>query len=197
MSFFQMASIGLSLYGAYEEKKAGDKASAFAAAIGEENAKIIERDIDIADRQIEILGRNLELSNERKGKGFNKFRGAGTAIYGGSGVELSRGAPVTVELASAAEFEYELSVDAYNTSTNQPQKDLPMYASPAPTPVQSSGLGSVDITQPQPLIGGTTAPIGAQGSLSSGGGLRQMATNNPAIADALGIRGATADLLRR
>lgn len=63
------------------------------------------------------------------------------------------------------------------------------------TPVASSGLGSVDVTQP--LIGGTTAPIGAQGSLSSGGGLRQMATNNPAIADALGIRGATADLLRR
>jgi len=116
MSFFQIASIGLGLYGDYQKKKAGDKASAFSAAIGEENAKIIERDIDIADRQIEILGRNLALSNERKGKAFRRFRGAGTAIYGGGGIELSRGAPVTVELASAAEFEYELSVDAYNTS---------------------------------------------------------------------------------
>ena len=116
MSFFQMAQIGLSLYGAYQGKNAGDRASAFAAAIGEENAKIIERDIDIADRQIEILNRNLELSNERKSKAFSRFRGAGTAIYGGGGIELSRGAPVTVELASAAEFEYELSVDAYNTS---------------------------------------------------------------------------------
>ena len=117
MSFFQMASIGLSLYGKYQEKKAGDRASAFAAAIGEENAKIIERDIDIADRQIEILNRNLELSNERKGKLFKRARGVGTAIYGGSGVELSRGAPVTAELASAAEFEYELSVDAYKVET--------------------------------------------------------------------------------
>ena len=116
MSFFQIASIGLGLYGAYQEKKAGDKAAAFAKAIGEENAKIIERDIDIADRQIEILNRNLQLSNERKGKAFRRFREAGTAIYGGGGIELSRGAPVTVELASAAEFEYELSVDAYNTS---------------------------------------------------------------------------------
>jgi hypothetical protein len=62
-------------------------------------------------------------------------------------------------------------------------------------PVASSGLGSVDVTQP--LIGGTTAPIGAQGSPSSGGTLREMATNNPAIAEALGIRGATAGLLGR
>jgi hypothetical protein len=116
MSFFQVASVGLSLFSAMNQKKAGDKASAFSAAIGEENAKIIERDIDIADRQIEILGRNLALSNERKGKAYRRFRGAGTAIYGGGGIELSRGAPVTVELASAAEFEYELSVDAYNTS---------------------------------------------------------------------------------
>lgn len=116
MSFWQIASVGLSLYGAYEKKKAGDRAAAFAKAIGEENAKIIERDIDIADRQIEILGRNLEISNERKGKAFRRFIGAGTAIFGGGGIELSRGAPVTAELASAAEFEYELSIDAYNTS---------------------------------------------------------------------------------
>lgn len=116
MSWWQIAQVGLGIYGAISSKRAGDRAGAFAAAIGEENAKIIERDIDIADRQIEILGRNLELSNERKGKAFRRFRGAGTAIYGGGGIELSRGAPVTVELASAAEFEYELSVDAYNTS---------------------------------------------------------------------------------
>jgi len=57
-----------------------------------------------------------------------------------------------------------------------------MYASPAPTPVQSSGLGSVDITQPQSF---TPLSIG------------QMAASDPSVADALGIRGATADLLRR
>jgi len=116
MSWWEIASIGLDLYGRFENKRAGDRASAFAQAIGEENGKIIDRDIDIADRQIEILGRNLEISNERKGKFFKRARGVGTAIYGGSGIELSRGAPVTAELASAAEFEYELSIDAYNTS---------------------------------------------------------------------------------
>ena len=116
MSWWEIASIGLDLYGRFENKRAGDRASAFAQAIGEENGKIIDRDIDIADRQIEILGRNLEISNERKGKAFRRFRGTGTAIFGGGGIELSRGAPVTAELASAAEFEYELSIDAYNTS---------------------------------------------------------------------------------
>ena len=134
-------------------------------------------------------------------------KGAPTAISNVSGVLNAIGNTIgktAATINSTRQFgvralneQMNREIDAYNTSTTQPQKDLPMYASPAPTPVQSSGLGSVDITQPQPLIGGTTAPIGAQGSLSSGGGLRQMATNNPAIADALGIRGATADLLRR
>ena len=50
------------------------------------------------------------------------------------------------------------------------------------SPVQSSGLGSVDITQPQSF---TPLSIG------------QMAASDPSVADALGIRGATADLLRR
>jgi hypothetical protein len=49
-------------------------------------------------------------------------------------------------------------------------------------PVQSSGLGSVDVTQPQ---GFTPLSIG------------EMATNNPEIARTLGIRGTTADLLGR
>lgn len=116
MSWWQIASVGLGIYGAYQNKKAGDNAAAFALAIGQENAKIIERDIDIADRQIEILGRNLEISNRRKTSLFEEFQGRGRSIYGGGGIELSRGAPVSVALRSAAEFEYELEVDAYNTS---------------------------------------------------------------------------------
>ena len=116
MSWWQIASVGLGIYGAYQNKRAGDNAAAFARAIGEENAKIIERDIDIADRQIEILGRNLEVSNQRKTRLFDDFQGRGRSIYGGGGIELSRGAPVSVALRSAAEFEYELDVDAYNTS---------------------------------------------------------------------------------
>ena len=115
MSFWQIASVGLSLYKGMKEKQANDKAARLAMEIGEENAKIIERNAEIADRQIEILNRALDISNERKTKKFGAFQGRATAIYGGGGIELSRGAPVTVARESVAEFEYELAVDAYNT----------------------------------------------------------------------------------
>ena len=114
--FLELASVGLQLYGAQQQKKAGDRAAQFSMQIGEENAKIIERDNAIADRQIEILARNLEISNRRKKQAFRAFTGQATAGFGGAGVELSRGAPVTVARKSAAEFEYELAIDSYNTS---------------------------------------------------------------------------------
>jgi len=45
---------------------------------------------------------------------------------------------------------------------------------------------------------GTNVPVGAQGSTGiRAGGLRQMAASDPAVAEALGIRGATAGLLGR
>ena len=74
------------------------------------------------------------------------------------------------------------------------------------TPNMASGIGSVDVTQPltpdvapmqanAPVIG-TNVPIGARGTPGAAvTNLRQMATNNPEIARALGIRGATAGLL--
>ena len=114
--FMELAAVGLQLYGAQQQKKAGDKAAQFSKDIGEENAKIIERDNEIADRQIKILARNLEISNRRKKQAFRAFAGQATAGFGGAGIELSRGAPVTVARKSAAEFEYELAIDKYNTS---------------------------------------------------------------------------------
>ena len=67
------------------------------------------------------------------------------------------------------------------------------------TPSTASGIGSVDVTQPltpdvSPI--GTNVPIGARGTPGAAvTDLREMATNNPEIARALGIRGATAGLL--
>jgi hypothetical protein len=60
------------------------------------------------------------------------------------------------------------------------------------SPIQASGLGAVDVTQPIPQTG-TIAPVQPQTFDKSK--IRQMATNNPAVAQALGIRGATAGLL--
>jgi predicted HTH domain antitoxin len=114
--FMELASVGLQLYSAQQQKSASDRASRLAVEIGEENAVIIERDSAIADRQIEILQRTLKLSNRRKKQAFSAFQGTARAGFGGAGVELSRGAPITVAQKSAAEFEYELAIDKYNTS---------------------------------------------------------------------------------
>lgn len=62
-------------------------------------------------------------------------------------------------------------------SSPEPQQSIQ-----TPSPVQSSGLGSVDVTQPQSF-----APLS----------IGQMAATDPSVAEALGIRGATAELLRR
>lgn len=60
---------------------------------------------------------------------------------------------------------------------------------PVAQPSTASGIGQVDVL-------GSTAPVGASKSIGAGqGNLRQMASNNPEVARALGIRGATAGLL--
>ena len=110
------AQIGLSLIASNKQKKAADKAAGEALRIGAANAEIIERDIDIGKQQIVNLQKALEISTQRKRRAFGAVQGSVRNIYGGSGVDLGRGAPMTVQLRNAAEYEYELGIDAYNTS---------------------------------------------------------------------------------
>tara|TARA_R100001510_G_scaffold42657_1_gene39047 strand:- start:84 stop:3044 length:2961 start_codon:yes stop_codon:yes gene_type:complete len=74
------------------------------------------------------------------------------------------------------------------------------------TPSASSGIGAVDVTQPlNPNVApvspaapatGTNVPVPSiTTDATPGANIRQMATNNPEVARALGIRGATAGLL--
>lgn len=63
----------------------------------------------------------------------------------------------------------------------------------APTPPSpASGIGSVDVTKP---LNPSIAPVQPTAPATGTGSLREMATNNPDIARALGIRGPTAGLL--
>ena len=110
------AQIGISLYGASQQQKAADRAASEALRIGAANAEIIERDIDIGKQQIVNLEKALEISNSRKRMAFGAVQGSVRNQFAGAGVDLGRGAPVTVQLKNAAEFEYELGIDAYNTS---------------------------------------------------------------------------------
>ncbi len=72
--------------------------------------------------------------------------------------------------------------------------------SPAP-PLPSSGIGSVDVTQPltpdiAPTRTNVPAPTPSSTTISTST-IRQQAAQNPAIADALGLRGPTAGLINR
>ena len=72
--------------------------------------------------------------------------------------------------------------------------------SPTP-PLPSSGIGSVDVTQPlTPDIAPTRTNVPAptpSSTTTSTSTIRQQAAQNPAIADALGLRGPTAGLINR
>ena len=116
MVWSTVAQIGLSLYGARQQQKAADRAASEALRIGAANAEIIERDIEIGKQQIVNLEKALEISNGRKRMAFGAVQGSVRNQFAGAGVDLGRGAPVTVQLKNAAEFEYELGIDAYNTS---------------------------------------------------------------------------------
>ena len=116
MVWSTVAQLGLTLYGAKQQQKAADRAAGEALRIGAANAEIIERDIDIGKQQIVNLEKALEISNGRKRMAFGAVQGSVRNQFAGAGVDLGRGAPVTVQLKNAAEFEYELGIDAYNTS---------------------------------------------------------------------------------
>ena len=116
MVWSTVAQLGQTLYGARQQQKAADRAAGEALRIGAANAEIIERDIDIGKQQIVNLEKALEISNGRKRMAFGAVQGSVRNQFAGAGVDLGRGAPVTVQLKNAAEFEYELGIDAYNTS---------------------------------------------------------------------------------
>jgi hypothetical protein len=134
--------------------------------------------------------RNLQKGISPKEKAASLGRIIGSAFAQTPTQLLQEGAETTEE-------QIKFAIESLNTPTpapasgiaavnvNQPLTPSPAPVTPSPAPVQ--GIGPVT---------GTNVPIGARGTAGTATtGLRQMATNNPAIAQALGIRGATAGLL--
>ena len=69
--------------------------------------------------------------------------------------------------------------------------DLVEDVAPVTTPSTASSIGSVDVTQPlTPDIAPTRTNVPASS-------IRQRAAQSPAIANALGLRGPTVDLINR
>ena len=133
MSMFALISAGSSLLGGIAEKKASDRAAANARAVGEFNAKIIERDVNLLENQRTIINNNLLISDVRKRVAFKKIQGEAIAGFSYAGVDISSGTPMRVMRENARELEYELTVDQFNNyvtnmQINDAQEDARLNA---------------------------------------------------------------------
>ena len=107
--------------------------------------------------------------------------------------------------SALAQTPTQLMQEGAETAEEQIKFAMENFSAAPPSP--ASGLAAVNVNQPlassvAPVTGtnvpvtGTNVPVGSRGTAGTAvTGLRQMATNNPAVAQALGIRGATAGLL--
>ena len=168
---FELISTGLQLFGAYNSYQTGKDAGAAALAIGAKNAKIIERDIDIAKRQKEILQRNLELSNARKTKAFGAYQAGARAATLGQGL-TSRGTPQDVLIENLKEFNYELSIDAYNTEIALLEQDDLIEETRLRAEIsRMGGQAEKSALMAQGKAGLITGAAGGIGTLADAGGI--------------------------
>jgi len=130
MSFFsQLASLtgnpyvtlGLTLLGGASQKRTSNRAAAAAAAVGEFNAQLIERDVGLLEKQREIINRNSVLQERVDRFRFAEAQGSVIANYAASGIEISHGTPMRVLRQNAREFEYDMAVADFNNAVTNMQ----------------------------------------------------------------------------
>lgn len=109
MGIWNVLTLGATLIGGLQQKRAADRAADAAREVGEFNAGLIERDIDLLEKQRGIINQNLITAKKRSRKDFDKLRGEQRAGFAYSGVDLSQGTPIFVGLESAREFDFTLS----------------------------------------------------------------------------------------
>ena len=169
----------------------GDVGKEGSIAQGAITAQLSQNPIQAVTRDLRMRGMakffsNPALINYYAGKGTSSSMANVQGVFNGIGNVLEASATA---MTAGRQFgirafneQYNRAMDRLNAAANQPLE-------PVAPPSTASGIGQVDVF-------GSTLPIGARGSTNAGrGNLRQMATNNPEVARALGIRGATAGLL--
>ena len=133
MNIFQVLTLGATLIGGLQQKRAADSAAQAAREVGEFNAKLIERDIDLLEKQRTIINDNLVLAKKRARKDFDTLRGEQRAGFAYSGVDLFMGTPIFVGLESANEFDFTLEQmdfenELINMEINDKQEDARLQA---------------------------------------------------------------------
>lgn len=133
MEALAVTSVATSIAGGVAQKSAADQAAANAKAVGEFNAKLIERDVNLLENQRTIINNNLLISNDRKRLAFKKLQGEAVAGFAYGGIDISQGTPMRVLRENARELEYELTVDKFNNyvtnmQINDAQEDARLNA---------------------------------------------------------------------
>ena len=109
MGIWNVLTLGATLIGGLQQKRAADSAADAAREVGEFNAGLIERDIDLLEKQRGIINQNQITAKKRSRKDFDALRGEQRAGFAYAGVDLSQGTPIFVGLESAREFDFTLS----------------------------------------------------------------------------------------
>tara|TARA_R100001440_G_scaffold73953_2_gene98909 strand:- start:63 stop:644 length:582 start_codon:yes stop_codon:yes gene_type:complete len=118
------ASIGASVGGGISAKQSADKAAARANNAAEFNAQIIERDIGLLTKGRDILNANFAIDFERSTRLFERdVQGTAKAGFGYAGVDMSQGTPIQILRENAREFDYQMSVQKFDTAVENMQID--------------------------------------------------------------------------
>lgn len=115
--FFELATLALNVVGGVRQKKAGDDAAAAHRAVGEFNAQMEERTVGLIDKQIEVTRRVRALDEQEARYRFSK-EVLGTVVnqYGGSGIVVGSGTPMTVARQFARKFEVDQAKQDFNVA---------------------------------------------------------------------------------
>jgi len=122
MSFLALASIGLSLLQGSKQQSSANRAAEAAAAAGNFNATIIERDIDLLEKQRQVINANFLVQSQRARTAFERdVQGTVRAGFGYAGIDIAQGTPLEVLRDNAREFQYESDVAAFNNEVTNMQ----------------------------------------------------------------------------
>jgi len=122
MGIFAALSLGATVLGGIQSKRASSAAAAKAQEAANFNASLIERDIDLLEKQRGIINANFLVQQDRARKDFEReVQATARSGFAYAGFDISANTPMTVLRDNAREFEYELSVERFNNAITNMQ----------------------------------------------------------------------------
>lgn len=112
---FEILTLGATLLGGMQSKKASNDAAARAQEAANFNAGLIERDIDLLEQQRGIINANFLVQQHRARQDFEReVQATARSGFAYAGFDISVDTPMAVLRDNAREFDYGLSVERFN-----------------------------------------------------------------------------------